>query len=85
LGHDYTHAFHFIDCKTVAARTIMVCMAHTSTSLNPTAEDVAWMLVAENPSLPIERARLIARALIDATRDVIDGWLQERQWIVAER
>jgi hypothetical protein len=53
--------------------------------MNPTTEDVAWMLVAENPALPIERARLIARALIDATRDVIDGWLQERQWIVAER
>jgi hypothetical protein len=53
--------------------------------MNPTTEDVARMLVAENPALPIERARLIARALIDATRDVIDGWLHERQWIVAER
>jgi hypothetical protein len=60
-------------------------VAAQAVPMNPTTEDVARMLVAENPALPIERARLIARALIDATRDVIDGWLQERQWIVAER
>lgn len=51
----------------------------------PTVDDVARMLVDENPHISFQRAQLIARELIDKTRDVVESRLAARPFIVHER